>query len=195
MTKLAILISGRGSNMAAIIAQCRGGVLEGIAEPAVVAANREDALGLTIAREEGIPAFAVPSAGKTRETFEHELHAALRTARPDLVILAGFMRILSPYFIEKYRGRILNIHPADTRQYRGAHGYEWAWENHLSQTAITIHLVCEELDAGRIVARRTVDLRGARTLDEVQERGLEVEHELYPKAIADFIAKQNASAC
>ena len=93
------------------------------------------------------------------------------------------MRILSPGVIERYRNRIINIHPADTRAYQGIHGYEWAFEQRLEWTKITVHLVDEGVDTGRILAQRDVDLRGASTLDDIKQRGLRVEHALYSEVL------------
>ncbi len=99
------------------------------------------------------------------------------------------MRILSPAVIERYRHRIINIHPADTRAYQGMHGYEWAFEQRLEQTTISVHLVDEGVDTGRILAQREVDLRGAATLAEVKARGLRVEHTLYSETLRDVFTR------
>jgi len=109
-----------------------------------------------------------------------------------LVVLAGYMRILSPAFIQPFAGRIINIHPADTHLHQGLHAYEWAFENKLPETKITVHLVDEGLDTGPVLAQKTVDLRGVDTLAEVERRGLAVEHEVYAQTLAELIkSKQN----
>ena len=185
--RLAILLSGRGSNMLALLEATKTGVLKGLAEVAVVFSNQPDAFGLEVAAALGCPVAALPSQGRKREAFDAESAALLQQYQPDLVVLAGYMRILSPAFIQPFAGRILNIHPADTQQHQGLHAYEWAFENHLPETKITVHLVDEGLDTGPILAQQTVDLRGAASLEEVERRGLAVEHKLYAEALKHLI--------
>ena len=187
--RLAVLLSGRGSNMLALVEATKTGVLKGLAEIVVVFSNKPDAFGLQAAAALGCPVAALPSQGRQREAFDAEAAALLQQYRPDLVVLAGYMRILSPAFIQPFAGRILNIHPADTRQHQGLHAYEWAFDNQLPETKITVHLVDEGLDTGPILAQQTVDLRGADTLAEVERRGLAVEHELYAATLAELIKK------
>ena len=188
--RLAILLSGRGSNMLALVQATKTGLLQDLAEVAVVFSNKPDAPGLVFAAEQGCPVASLASQGRKRETFDAEAARLLEQYAPDFVVLAGYMRILSPAFIQPFAGRILNIHPADTHQHQGLHAYEWAFENHLPETKITVHLVDEGLDTGPILAQQAVDLRGADTLAEVERRGLAVEHELYARALAELIAKQ-----
>ena len=165
--------------MLALVEAAKTGVLKDLAEVVVVFSNKPDAPGLDAAAALGCPTAALPSQGRKREAFDAEAAALLQQYQPDLVVLAGYMRILSPAFIQPFAGRILNIHPADTQQHQGLHAYEWAFENQLPETKITVHLVDEGLDTGPILAQQTVDLRGADTLAEVERRGLAVEHELY----------------
>ena len=113
--------------------------------------------------------------------------------RADVVVLAGYMRMVTPRIVEAYRGRMLNIHPADTRLHQGLNGYGWAFEQKLPSTRITVHLVDEGLDTGAILAQREVDLRGADTLAEVERRGLAVEHELYPETLRTFLTTNYAN--
>ncbi|GAA3969151.1 phosphoribosylglycinamide formyltransferase [Hymenobacter antarcticus] len=185
--RLAILLSGRGSNMMALVEATKTGVLKGLAEVAVVFSNKPDAFGLETAAALGCPVAALPSQGRKREVFDAEAAQLLQQYQPDFVVLAGYMRILSPAFIQPFAGRILNIHPADTHQHQGLHAYEWAFDNKLTETKITVHLVDEGLDTGPILAQQTVDLRGADTLAEVERRGLAVEHELYAWALVELI--------
>ena len=185
--RLAILLSGRGSNMLALLEATRNGVLKGLAEVVVVFSNKPDAFGLEAAAALGCPVASLPSQGRKRETFDAEAAQLLQQYQPDLVVLAGYMRILSPAFIQPFTGRIVNIHPADTHQHQGLHAYEWAFENKLPETKITVHLVDEGLDTGPIIAQQTVDLRGADTMAEIERRGLAVEHELYANALAGLI--------
>jgi phosphoribosylglycinamide formyltransferase-1 len=181
--KAAILISGRGSNMQALLERCRDHSLGEVCEPVVVLSNDPDAAGLETARALGVPTACVPSRGRTRRAFDRDLIAALEPFEPDLLILAGFMRILSAAVIARWPGRIVNIHPADSKAYQGAHGYDWAWERGLEETLITVHLVDEGMDTGPVLDQAVVDLRGARDLDEVKSRGLVVEHLFYPDVL------------
>ncbi len=181
--RIAIFISGRGSNMEAILKQARDGMLADCCEVALVFANTMEAYGLHIAQQFGVPTAVIESKSKKRQIFDQEVLALLEPLQLDYLVLAGYMRILSPGVIERYRNRIINIHPADTKAYQGIHGYEWAFEQRLEQTTITVHLVDEGVDTGRILAQREVDLRGASTLEEVKERGLRVEHALYSEVL------------
>ena len=185
--RLAILLSGRGSNMLALLEATKTGVLQGLAEVVVVFSNKPDAFGLEAAAALGCPVASLLSQGRKRETFDADAAQLLQQYQPDWVVLAGYMRILSPAFIQPFAGRIINIHPADTHQHQGLHAYEWAFDNKLPETKITVHLVDEGLDTGPILAQQTVDLRGADTLAEVERRGLAVEHEVYAETLKHLI--------
>lgn len=185
--RLAILLSGRGSNMVALVQAVQHGVLQNLAEVAVVFSNKPDAPGLETAAAMGCPTASLSSQGRKRVEFDAEVVEVLGHYQPDYVVLAGYMRILSPTFIRAFAGRILNIHPADTHQHQGLHAYEWAFENQLSETKITVHLVDEGLDTGPILAQHPVGLQGADTLSEVERRGLAVEHFLYADTLARLI--------
>ena len=189
MTKLAIFISGRGSNMKAIVEQCQSGILKGIAQPILVFSNQTDAAGLENDESKGNATECIESKGLKRKDFDEKVLELLKNYQPDLIILAGYMRILSPVLIQAFPKRIINIHPADTKQHQGLHGYEWAWENHLKETKITVHYVDEGLDTGSIIEQGTVDLQGADSLEEVEKRGLAVEHNLYSETIKKVIEK------
>ncbi len=191
--RLAILLSGRGSNMLALAQAVRAGALRGLAEIAVVFSNDPAASGLAAAADLDLPTASLLSKGRKREAFDLEVVDILRAYRPDYVVLAGYMRVLSPAFVRAFAGRIINIHPADTHQHQGLHAYEWAYDNHLSETKITVHLVDEGLDTGPILAQRVVNLIGADTLAEVQRRGLSVEHVLYAETLAGLISKNTQS--
>ncbi|GAA4502734.1 phosphoribosylglycinamide formyltransferase [Hymenobacter ginsengisoli] len=188
--RLAILLSGRGSNMLALAEAVRAGALRGVAEIAVVFSNDPAAPGLESAAALGLPTASLPSKGRKRESFDLEVVDRLKEYQPDYVVLAGYMRVLSPAFVRAFAGRIVNIHPADTHQHQGLHAYEWAFDNRLSETKITVHLVDEGLDTGPILAQQVVNLVGADTLAEVQRRGLAVEHTLYANTLADLIRKE-----
>ncbi len=187
--RIAILISGRGSNMEAIVRAARDGVLSGRCEVVAVVADRESAPGLERARALGVPCAVVPARGLAREEFDQRLRDRLEPLAIDYVVLAGFMRILSPVMLERYPDRIVNIHPADTREHRGLDGYAWAFERQLAETRITVHLVDEGLDSGRILGQRAVDLRGTRTLAEVERAGLAVEHCFYSEVLAELFSR------
>ena len=183
LPRLAILLSGRGSNMEAVVREVRGGVLRGVCEVAVVVSNVPDARGLAIAEGLGIPTRVVPSRGRPRVEFGRALLEALAPIAPDLLVLAGFMLVLPPDVVRAYERRIVNIHPADTALHKGLHGYEWAWERGLPATKITVHWVDEGLDTGPVIAQTPVDLSGCRDLEEVERRGLAVEHRFYSEVL------------
>ena len=185
--RLAILLSGRGSNMLALAEAVRAGALRGLAEIAVVFSNDPAAPGLESAATLGLPTASLPSKGRKRESFDLEVVDILKKYQPDYVVLAGYMRVLSPAFVRAFAGRIVNIHPADTHQHQGLHAYEWAFDNRLPETKITVHLVDEGLDTGPILAQQVVNLVGADTLAEVQRRGLAVEHTLYANTLANLL--------
>ena len=187
--RLAILISGRGSNMAALSRAVASGELQGRCQIAAVISNEPAAAGVQLARELGHPAMVVPSAGLDTVAYGKRLLDALAEIKPDWIALAGFMRIISPEVVARYRNRIVNIHPADTRAYQGPDGYGWAHEAGLDKTWITIHQVDEGIDTGEILEQAEVDLRGAETLDEVRTRGLIVEHRLYPRVLARLLSE------
>lgn len=189
---LGVLVSGRGSNLRALHAATEpGGPLAGVAQIAVVASDKPECGGLAFAREQGLPAVALPVLGRSREGWDDALADALaaheREAPLDLLVLAGFMRILSPGFVARYAGRIVNIHPADTRVHQGLGGYAYAHAARLDETFITVHLVDAGLDTGRVLARRAVDLRGADSLSEIERRGLQVEHAFYSETVRDLL--------
>jgi len=188
--RIAVLISGRGSNMSAIARSTQVGLLHGRCSIVSVVSNRVDAPGLAVAEELGLETGVVPSAGLDTDAYGRRLLEALRPLAPDVVILAGFMRYISAEMVAEYPDRILNIHPADTRAYQGPDGYGWAYERRLPTTWITVHRVDAGIDTGAIVAQAEVDLRGAKSLDEVVARGLIVEHELYPEALAQILAEE-----
>ncbi len=194
--RVAILISGRGSNMVALAEQVSSGLLSGCAEIVLVASDKPDAAGLAKARALGLEARAISAHGKRRSVFDRELLDLLEPYAPDWIVLAGYMRILTPQVIRRYPGRIVNIHPADTREHQGLHGYDWAWEQRLPATKITVHIVDEGLDTGPILGQREVDLRGAQSLDEVEQRGLAVEHGFYAEVLRDvFMGVRGPSSC
>ena len=183
MKKIIIMISGRGSNMLAIAKETKFGKLKEICEIQAVFSNREDAVGLQKASELGILTHVIASKGNKRTCYNSLLLDWLRSQNPDYIILAGYMKILSPEIIREFPGRIINIHPADTAEHQGLHGYEWAWENKLETTKVTVHFVDEGLDTGEIIGQKTVDLIDVNSLEDVEKRGLKAEHEFYSECL------------
>ena len=181
MKNLGILLSGRGSNFEAIARNVQAGKIP--AKIAVVFSNREEAPGLQRAREMGLKARGIPSKGKDREAYDRELVAALREFRVDLVCLAGFMRILSPYFIREFPGRILNIHPALLPAFPGSDAQKQALEYGVKVSGCTVHLVDEGVDTGPIICQATVPVLDGDTVESLSTRILKEEHRIYSEAI------------
>jgi phosphoribosylglycinamide formyltransferase-1 len=181
--KIVIFISGRGSNMDAIIHETESGILKDCAEISMVFSNNPKAAGLKKAQKKGIKTCSIDSRGKKREYYDNEVIELLSKFKFDYIVLAGYMRILSEKFVKTYAKRIINIHPADTKLHQGLHAYEWAFENKLKETKITVHYVDIGVDTGEIISQARVDLRNANTLEEIEKRGLAVEHKLYPETL------------
>jgi len=183
------MISGRGSNMEAILRNTISGKLESLVEITSVFSNKEDAPGLETAEKLGFSTKIITSKGKKRDQYNIELKEWLEKIDIDYIILAGYMLIIPSEIINIFPERIINIHPADTRQHQGLHGYEWAWNNKLSETKITIHYVDKGLDTGKIIAQKVVDLRNANSLEDIEKTGLKVEHEMYSDVLAEMFRK------
>ena len=181
MKKIGILISGRGSNFEAIARNVQAGKIP--AEIGVVISNKEEAAGLAIARQMGLNAVCIPSKGKEREAFERELVAALRKYEVDLVCLAGFMRILTSYFIREFKGRILNIHPAILPSFPGEEAQKQALEYGVKFTGCTVHFVDEGVDTGPVVAQAVVPILDDDTPETLAARILKEEHRIYTEAV------------
>ncbi|HZO99875.1 MAG TPA: phosphoribosylglycinamide formyltransferase [Terriglobia bacterium] len=181
MKKLGILLSGRGSNFEAIAHNVRAGKIP--AEIAVVISNKEDALGLATARNLGLPARFIPSKGKEREAYDREVVAVLKEFQVDLVCLAGFMRILSPYFVRAFPQRILNIHPALLPSFPGEQAQKQALEYGVKFTGCTVHIVDEGVDTGPIVLQAVVPVQDDDTVETLSARILNEEHRIYSEAI------------
>jgi phosphoribosylglycinamide formyltransferase-1 len=191
MIKMVIFISGRGSNMEALIRATQEGILKGIAEPVLVFSNQPEALGLPLAQALGVPTLSLDAQGLKRTAYDHKVIEILKDYAFDYLILAGYMRILSSEFIRNFPQKIINIHPADTRLHQGLHAYEWAFQNQMSETKVTVHYVNEGVDTGQIIAQTTVDLSGAQTLDEVEQRGLAIEHQFYAQTLKELFLNNN----
>jgi phosphoribosylglycinamide formyltransferase 1 len=184
MTKhIGVLLSGRGSNFAALADSVAVGRIPG-ARISLVISNREGAAGLERASERGIPARVIPSKGLERETYDRMLVGALDDARVDLVCLAGFMRLLSPYFVGAFRGRVLNIHPSLLPSFPGLEAQRQALDYGVKFSGATVHFVDEALDAGPIVAQAAVPVEPGDTEETLSARILIEEHRIYTEAVA-----------
>jgi phosphoribosylglycinamide formyltransferase-1 len=186
MKSIVILISGRGSNMQAIVRAARRE--EWPVRIAAVISNRADAPGLEFAAQHQIPAVVVPSKGHSdRQAFDSLLQQEIDSYTPDLVVLAGFMRILTPGFVEHYAGRMLNIHPSLLPSFPGLHTHRQALEAGVKLHGATVHFVTATLDHGPIVAQRAIEVRPDDTEASLAERVLEIEHPLYVDAVRSFV--------
>ena len=187
--RIGVLLSGRGSNFEALADSIAAGRIPG-AQIAMVISNREGAPGLERASARGIPARVIPSKGIERETYDRMVVAALDDARVDLVCLAGFMRLLSPYFVGAFRGRILNIHPALLPSFPGLEAQRQALEFGVKYSGCTVHFVDENLDAGPIVAQAIVPIEPDDTVETLSARILVEEHRLYTEAVRLVLSGQ-----
>ena len=180
--RVAILISGRGSNMSALIEAAK--MPDYAAEIVAVIANKADAGGLDTARAQGIPALAIPHRDHASK-IEHEraVSDALRTAKADIVCLAGYMRIISPEFVSEWEGRMLKIHPSLLPLFKGLHTHEQVLEAGMRVHGCTVHYVSPELDSGRIIFQLPVVVFPEEDAEALAVRVLEVEHQAYPIAL------------
>jgi phosphoribosylglycinamide formyltransferase-1 len=179
LKKVGVLISGRGSNLGALIAAQS----EAPYRIALVISNIEGAGGLARARDAGIPTQVIPHKGKTREDFDAELDHALRAAGVEIVCLAGFMRILSDEFARAWEGKLINIHPSLLPAYKGTRVHERVLDAGETQSGASVHFVVPELDAGPVIAQATVPVHPGDSPETLAARVLEVEHRLYPAAL------------
>ncbi len=185
-TKLGILLSGRGSNMVAIADRIADGRLQG-AEIAVVISNVPDAPGLAEAERHGLKTLVLESKGQKRAEHDEAVRQALEAHQVDLVILAGYMRLLSPEFVRAYPQRILNIHPSLLPAFPGLDAQHQAWEYGVKVAGCTVHFVDEELDHGVILLQRTVAVEDTDTAETLAAKILREEHEAYSEGIARVI--------
>ena len=158
------------------------------AEIAIVVSDKANARGLELARERGIEARAIERRGRTREEHEREIVAVLRDHQVELVCLAGYMRLLSPCFVEAFRGKILNIHPSLLPAFPGLDAQRQALEHGVKLSGCTVHFVDESLDGGPIIAQRAVPVMEGDTVETLSARILEQEHKLYPEAVTMILA-------
>lgn len=183
---IAVLVSGSGTNLQAIIDAAKSGYIP--AKIALVLSDKKDAFALERARKAGIETLVLDKKDfKTREDFDKEVIRNLKKREIGLVVLAGFMRLLSPHFIQEYRNRIINIHPALLPSFKGANGIKDALEHGAKITGATVHFVDENLDNGAIILQRPLEVREDDTEKTLLERIHKEEHRIYPEAIKLFV--------
>jgi phosphoribosylglycinamide formyltransferase-1 len=186
MKNIVILISGRGSNMEAVVRACQ--VEKWPARIAAVVSNKADAKGLEFAKAQGIPTVVVPNKDyPTREAFDAALRQVVDGFAPDLVVLAGFMRILTTPFVEHYAGRMVNIHPSLLPAFPGLATHRQALDAGVLEHGATVHFVTAELDHGPAIAQARIHVTPGDTEDSLAARLLVEEHKLYPYAIRLFV--------
>lgn len=181
--RVAVLISGRGSNLQALVEQARG------YEIVLVASNKPYAAGLDWARARGLPTWTWDSKGVDKQTWDEALAAALDDHRVGTIALAGFMRILSPWLIGQWRGRIVNIHPSLLPRYRGLDTHRRALEAGDTVHGCSVHVVTKELDAGEVLSSAEVAVKPGDTAATLEQRVLAAEHALYPRTLTEFVKR------
>jgi phosphoribosylglycinamide formyltransferase-1 len=186
--KIGILISGRGSNMVALVDAIKAGEITG-SEAAVVISDRADAVGLEKARVRGIETVVVRRSGRSREEHDAEIIAELRKRGVELVCLAGYMRLLSCDFVNAFPNRIINIHPSLLPAFPGLDAQRQALEHGVKVSGCTVHFVNEQLDAGPIIIQRAVEVKEDDTEETLAARILELEHRAYVEAVLSIIQK------
>jgi phosphoribosylglycinamide formyltransferase 1 len=182
MKSLGILLSGRGSNFVAIADSIDAGRIPN-ARIAVVISNKADAPGISAARDRGLKTLVIPSRNREREEHDRAVVAALKQHDVELICLAGYMRLLSPWFVQQFRARILNIHPSLLPAFPGLEAQEQAFAYGVKVSGCTVHFVDEELDHGAIIVQKTVDVRDSDNERTLAARILEQEHVAYTEAI------------
>jgi phosphoribosylglycinamide formyltransferase-1 len=187
MKNLGILLSGRGSNFVTIADSIAAGRIPD-ARIAVVISNRAEAPGLEIARQRGLNALAIPAKGKPREEHDREVVAALRDNNVDFICLAGYMRLLSPWFVQQFPAKILNIHPSLLPAFPGLEAQRQAFAYGVRVSGCTVHFVDEELDHGAIIVQKTVAVLDSDDEHTLAARILEQEHIAYTEAIKIVLA-------
>lgn len=183
MQKFAVFISGNGSNLQAIIDARKAGEIK--AELALVVSSNEKAFGLKRAAEAGIPTKVFNPANYTnRQSVDRDMVIELKAHKIDFIVLAGYMRLLTPYFVEQFPNKILNVHPSLLPSFKGVDGIKDAFTYGVKTTGVTIHFVSEKMDAGPIILQDSVKINEDDTLETLEEKIHRVEHRLYPKAVA-----------
>ena len=188
--KLAVLISGEGSNLQAILDAIAADTLD--ASVAVVISNKADANGLNRAKQAGIPAEVIqPKKGQTREEYDQRLIDTLEPYTPELIVLAGFMRILSPHFVQHYAAKIINIHPSLLPAYKGLNTHQRVIDAGEQYHGATVHYVSEALDAGELIIQSRIEVKASDDAASLQKRIHVEEHIIYPRAIK-WLGDKNA---
>ncbi|MBD9657960.1 MULTISPECIES: phosphoribosylglycinamide formyltransferase [Pantoea] len=186
MKKLVVLISGNGSNLQSILDACASGRING--SVAAVFSNKASAFGLTRAREANVPSHALAASDfADREAFDRQLMQEIDAYAPDLVVLAGYMRILSSAFVAHYHDRLVNIHPSLLPKYPGLHTHRQALENGDEEHGTSVHFVTDELDGGPIILQARVPVFAGDSEDEISARVQNQEHAIYPLVISWFV--------
>ncbi len=186
MKNIVVLISGNGSNLQAIIDACKQKKIN--ATIRAVFSNKADAFGLERAREAGIPAHVLTAdLFASREAFDRELMQEIDAYAPDVVVLAGYMRILSPAFVEHFAGRLLNIHPSLLPKYPGLHTHRQALENGDTEHGTSVHFVTDELDGGPVILQAKVPVFAGDKEEDITARVQTQEHAIYPLVVSWFI--------
>lgn len=187
--RVAVLISGRGSNLKALL-----DARQDAYEIVLVISNVPDAGGVDYARAAGVAALTIDhkAFGKDREAFEREVDAALRAHQVEIVALAGFMRVLTPFFVRAWAGRLVNIHPSLLPKYPGVKTHERALEAGDAEHGCTVHLVVEEVDSGAILGQARMPILAGDTPETLADRVLSLEHDLYPRCLAQLARTLNA---
>tara|TARA_B100001093_G_scaffold512658_1_gene582938 strand:+ start:597 stop:1223 length:627 start_codon:yes stop_codon:yes gene_type:complete len=187
--KIIVLISGNGSNLQAIIDACKSGIING--KVVGVISNRDDAFGLERAKKDNIPSKVINHNNyNTRIDFDQKLVSTIKKFQPDLVVLAGFMRILSPIMTSAFKDKMINIHPSLLPKYPGLNTHEQVIANNDAEHGVTIHSVSEELDGGPIIAQSKILVHKKQKLDDLIERIHKVEHMIFPKVISMIASKE-----
>ena len=184
---IAIFVSGNGSNLQALLdAEAKGDLAEG--RIALVVSDQRDAYALDRAGSAGVETFVLEGEGfASREEYDKAISAQLKDKNIDMIVLAGFMRLLSAAFVEEYAGRILNIHPALLPSFKGVHGIQDAYKHGVKVTGVTVHIVSAEMDDGPIIAQVSVTIEENDTLESLEEKIHAQEHKLYPEAVRLFV--------
>ncbi len=186
--KIAILISGKGTNMAALLYAAKDPACP--YEVTLVGSNNPDAEGLSLAAAEGIPTFALAHKGMTRADHDAAMHSAIITAKADYVILAGYMRILTPEFVAKWQGRMLNIHPSLLPKYKGLDTHQRALDAGDRVAGCSVHLVTPDLDDGPVLGQTEVAIMPGDTVESLAARVQLAEHQLYPRIVAAYVTRE-----
>ena len=190
---IGILISGRGSNMVALVDAVHNGAIPD-SRVAVVISDKPNAAGLDKARERGVETVVIERRGRTREKHDAEIIAELKRRDVELVCLAGYMRLLSSDFIQAFPEKIINIHPSLLPSFPGLDAQKQALEHGVKITGCTVHFVNEDLDAGRIILQRAVDVKDGDSVDSLSSRILEREHLAYVEAVKQIVSVQRSHA-